>query len=201
MNDYLRAVTLGAFTWRNEDRICLFFASIKKAGVSWLLLHFLLLAICLNFPITLSVARLEPYELFSRLYGENLDAFVASFTEAGAAGGSASVIEKDDFNLLMIESGYGANTLMPLLTFAFGIVLVLQVIFYLFFAFFLGLSRMNMTPLSFRDRMGLVIFSSTLPAFATTLLGLFIPGVHLIIFYFAVMFLAFQRSKLCPEAL
>jgi hypothetical protein len=198
MNDYLRAVTLGAFTWRNEERIAQFFSYVRKAGVSWLLLHFLLLAICLNFPITFSITRLEPYELFSRLYGENFDAFVASFTEAGAAG--TSMIEKDDFNLLMIESGYGANTLMPLLTFAFGIVLVLQVIFYFFIALFIGLSRMNMAPLSFHDRMGLVIFSSTLPAFATALLGLFIPGVHIIIFYFIVMFLVFQRSKLYPEA-
>jgi hypothetical protein len=197
MNDYFRAVTLGAFTWRNEDRICLFFDCIKKAGVSWLLLHFLLLAVCLNFPITLTIARLEPYELFSRLYGENFDAFVASFTEAGASGGSASIIERDDFNLFMIESGYGANTLMPLLAMAFGIVLVLQVVFYLFIASFLGLSRMNMAPISFRDRMGLVIFSSTLPVFATALFGLFIPGVHIIVVYFVVMFLAFQRSKLC----
>jgi hypothetical protein len=196
MNEYLRAVTLGAFTWRNEERIALFLAYVRNAGVPWLLLHFLLLAICLNFAITYSVARLEPYELFSRLYGENFDAFAASFIEAGAAGGSASIIEEDDFNLLMIESGYGANTLMPLLAFAFGIVLVLQIAFYLSITFFLGLSRMNMAPISFRDRLGLVIFSSTLPAFVAALLGLFMPGVHLIVFYFVVMFLAFQRSKL-----
>jgi maltodextrin utilization protein YvdJ len=201
MSDYFKAVTLGAFTWRNEDRIALFFACIKKTGGYWLALHFFLLVMCLYFPVTYSIARLEPYELYSRLYGENLGAFLdlISISDAGLTTSSDSAFNVNDFNLFMIAAGYGANTLLPLLAMAFVVVLVLQLVVYLFIAFFLGLSRMNMVHLAFRDRLGLVAYSSTLPAFATALLGLFLPGIHIIIFYFIIMFLAFQRNKLCPE--
>jgi hypothetical protein len=198
MNDYFRAVTLGAFTWRNEDRVCLFLSCVRKAGGRWVLLHFMLLAVCLDFPVTLSISRLEPYQLFSRLYGENFRTFlIPELMASGSdAADTASLIDENDFNLFMIEAGYGANTLLPLLALAFIVVLVLHTVFYLLIAFFLGLSRMNMAPLSFGDRMGLAAYSSTLPALVCSLFGLFIPGVHIIVFYFIVMFLAFQRSKL-----
>jgi hypothetical protein len=54
---------------------------------------------------------------------------------------------------------------------------------------------MNAAPLSFHDRLGLAIFSSTLPVLAATLFGLFLPTVHIIVFYFIVMFYTFQRSN------
>ena len=182
MNNYFKTVTLGAFTWKDEERISLLFEHIRNTGTGWLLLHFLLLSFCLYFPVIFAMARLEPFELYSRLYGENYSSALPA-----------------DFNMLMLESGYGRNTLLPLLGMALGLVLIIQTAFYLCAVFFLGLSRMNLAPLSFRSRLGLALFSSTLPVLASALFGLFLPTVHVIVFYFMVMFFVFQRSKLCPN--
>ena len=179
MQEYLKAITLGAFTWKNEDRIILFFDQIKNTGKPWLLLHFLLLSLCLNFPVMFAIARLPPYELYSRLYGE-------SFVETSPL----------DFNMLMYEGGFSMNAMLPLLGMAFGLVLILQIIFYLFAVFFLGLSRLNLSPLSFCSRLGLALYSSTLPVLAASLFGLYLPTVHILIYYFLVMFFIFQRSRL-----
>jgi maltodextrin utilization protein YvdJ len=98
----------------------------------------------------------------------------------------------------MFRTGYGRNVLLPVLGMLSGLVLVIQTVFFLCAAFFLGLSRMNSSPLSFHDRFGLAVFSSTLPALASSLFGLFLPTVHVIVFYFIVIFIIFQRSALCP---
>jgi hypothetical protein len=199
MENYLRAVTLGAFTWRDKERIALLFDHIRKQGGLWLLFHFLLITVCLNFPVTLSVARLAPFELYSRLYGEN---FMSALPESGRffpEGNAAVQTDIDNFNLFLYETGYGRNVLLPVLGMLFGLVLVIQTVFFLCAAFFLGLSRMNSSPLSFRDRFGLAVFSSTLPVLASSLFGLFLPTVHIIIFYFIIIFFIFQRSALCPN--
>ena len=200
MENYLRAVTLGAFTWRDKKRIALLFDHIRKQGGLWLLLHFLLITVCLNFPVTLSVARLAPFELYSRLYGEN---FMSALPESERASFSqVNAIDQadiDNFNLFLFQIGYGRNVLLPVLGMLFGLVLVIQTVFFLCAAFFLGLSRMNSSPLSFRDRFGLAVFSSTLPVLASSLFGLFLPTVHIIIFYFIIIFFIFQRSALCPN--
>jgi hypothetical protein len=189
MENYFRAVTLGAFTWKNEERITLYFDHIQRMGSAWLLLHFLLLTFCLNFPITFVMARLSPSDLYSRLYGENV---IEAMTGKAAADQAAI----DEFNSLMLENGYGRNTLLPLLGMCFGLTLIIQTVFYLCTVFFLGLSRMNTASLSFHDRLGLAFFSSTLPVLAAALFGLVLPTVHIILFYFIVMFYTFQRSNL-----
>jgi len=171
MNNYFRAVTLGAFTWKNEERINLLLENIRKIGSVWLAVHFLLLTFCLNFPVVFQIARISPQELNSRLYG---------YTESA-------------------EQLAAGNMLMPVLWISFSIMLIIQAAFYLCTVFFLGLSRMNVAPLSFRDRMGLSLFSSTLPVLAAAIFGMFLPAVHIIIYYFVVMFFVFQRSKLCPD--
>ena len=200
MGDYLRAVTLGAFTWRNEERIALLLDHIRKQGSLWLLLHFLLVTFCLNFPVTFHMARLAPFELYSRLYGENFMSALPEgarvfFTEDAAIDQQAI----DGFNLFMFENGYGRNVLMPILGIAFALTLIIQIVFYLCAVFFLGLSRMHSSPLPLRDRMGIALYSSTLPVLAAALFGLYLPTVHIIIFYFIIIFLVFQRSKLCPN--
>ena len=200
MEEYLKTVTLGAFTWRDKERIALLFEFIHKQGALWLLLHFLLVTVCLNFPVTLSVARLAPFELYSRLYGEN---FMSTLPESGrilfSEGNAVDQAGIDNFNLFMFETGYGRNVLLPVLGMLYGLVLVIQAVFFLCAAFFLGLSRMNSSPLSFHDRFGLAVFSSTLPALASSLFGLFLPTVHIIVFYFVIIFFVFQRSALCTE--
>ena len=200
MENYLKTVTLGAFTWRDKERIALLFDHIRKQGAFWLLLQFLLVTIALNFPVTLSVARLAPFELYSRLYGEN---FMSALPEQESAffsqGNVTNQADIDNFNLFLSEAGYGRNVLLPVLGMLFGLVLVIQAVFFLCAAFFLGLSRMNSSPLSFRDRFGLAVFSSTLPALVSSLFGLFLPTVHIIVFYFIIIFFIFQRSALCPN--
>ncbi|MDR2543600.1 MAG: DUF1189 domain-containing protein [Treponema sp.] len=200
MNNYLKAVTLGAFTWKNEERVSLFLKNMREAGKRWIILHFFLLTICLNFPVVLTISQLEPVQFYSRLYGENfihaLPENVRDFFTEETLMDSEVVRE---FNMLMYQDGYGANVLMPILGMLFGIMIIIQLMFYLSTAWFLWLSRMNVKPLSFKDRMGLALYSSTLPLIAATIFGFFLPTVHIIVFYFAVIFIVFHRSSLCPD--
>jgi len=189
MADYLRAVTLGAFTWKDKERIALFFEQVKKTGTAFLILHFLLLTFCLNFPITLIIARLSPFELYGRLYGENT---VGEITANHGADQAAI----DNYNLKMTENGYGRDVLLPLIGICFGLTLIIQAVFFLCAVFFLGLSRINTVPLSFHDRWGLAVLSSTLPVIAAVFFGLVLPTVHIIVFYLIVILFIFQRSNL-----
>jgi hypothetical protein len=200
MVDYFKTVTLGAFTWRNGERAAMLFAHIRRLGGGWIALHFALVTLCLHFPATLAMARLTPLELYSRLYGGN---FINALPEsARAALGETPAMDQtavENFNALMLENGYGGNVLLPLLGMALGLTAIIQAVFYLCAVFFLGLSRMNAEPLSFRERLGLAVFSSTLPALAMAVFGLFLPTVHIIVFYFIVIFIIFQRSNICPN--
>ena len=200
MENYLKTVTLGAFTWKNRERMAMFFDHIRDQGFFWLSLHFLLVTVCLNFPVMLIIARLTPFEFYNRLYGEN---FISALPQvAGAFFSKGEVIDQsviDGFNTFMFENGYGRDVLLPLLGMIFGIILIIQAVFYLCAAFFIGLSRMNASPLSLRVRLGLALFSSTLPVLAASLFGLFLPTVHIIVFYFIIIFFIFQRSALCPN--
>ena len=200
LGNYLKTVTLGAFTWKNQERLGLFFAHIKKTGAGWLVLHFLLLTLCVNFPVMYSMARLPPHELFTRLNGgETSQSLPESVREALAENALDGQESVEDFNLMMIENGYGARILMPLMGMAFGLVLIIQAVFYGCVVVFLGISRLHAAPLSVRGSLGLALYSSTLPAPAAALFGLFLPAVHIIVFYFLVMFFVFQRSRLCPN--
>ncbi|MCL2094000.1 MAG: hypothetical protein FWH12_07370 [Treponema sp.] len=182
MQHYLKTVTLGAFTWKDEERLKLFVEHLRELKGPWLFLHFILLSICLNFPVIFAIAQLPPHELYGRLYGE-------TYNFAGAS-------STTEFNMIMYESGYGANVLLPLLGLALLLVLIIQGVFYLSAVFFLGLHRLHQRHLSFRNRLGLALFSSTLPVLAAAFFGIFLPTVHIIIFYFMVMFFIFQRSRI-----
>jgi hypothetical protein len=201
VNNYLKTVTLGAFTWKNEDRIALLLEHVRKTGRPWLVLHFLLLSFCLAFPVTFAMARLTPFELCSRLYGGRfIDALPESAPEFSAADFTETNEENkarvvNDFNMIMLESGYGRDVLLPFLCLTFGLLIVIQAAFYLLSVFFLGISRLNLPYLSFGDRMGLAIFSSTLPAPAACIFGLYLPAVHILVFYFMVIFFIFQRNS------
>jgi len=211
MDNYFKTVTLGAFTWKNEERIALLLEHIRKVGAGWLLLHFLLLTLCLNFPVMFQIARLDPFEFYSRLYSGNSEQRTENNeqrtmnkeqrTENNLVpdGQLLSLDSIDEFNQQMADNNFGRAVLLPMLAFSFGLTLIIQIVFYLCAVFFLGLSRMNAAPLLFRDRMGLCLFSSTLPVLAAALFGLFLPTVHIIIYYFIIIFFIFQRSKLCPN--
>jgi hypothetical protein len=180
MRHYFQTVTLGSFTWKNEDRLRLLYSHIRAEGVGVLFFHFLLITICLNFPVTFNIARADPSEFYSRLYGETFD---------------LETDETADFNMAMIESGYGRNVLLPMLVMSFLVVLVILAVFYLCAVFFLGVARINAFAMDFRSRLSLALFSSTLPALFSSILGFLLPTVHIIVFCLAVILITFQRSN------
>ena len=166
---------------------------IRKTGTFWLVLHFLLLTICLNFPVMFQVTRIDPQELYNRLYSDSSNfMFSEQKNESIELSGPQSLVPSP-------QSNYGREVLLPILAFLLGVMLIIQFAFYLCAVFLLGVSRMNFAPLSFKERFGLSVFSSTLPVIAAAFLGLFLPTVHIIIYYFIIIFFVFQRSKLCPN--
>jgi hypothetical protein len=185
--NYFEAVTLGAFGTAiggpgGAER---FIFLLKGMKVSRFIFHFFIITLAVNFPVMFAVARLPPYELFSRFSGGTI---------AGLISGSA-----EDFNFLMYQNAYGRTILLPVIGGAFVLVLVLQIGFYVLAALGLGLQRMTLSPLSFRNRLGLLLFSSTPAALLTALFGLWLPTVHIVVFYLAVIILGFRRSALCPN--
>ena len=185
--DYFEAVTLGTFgkfsPGAAAESAGRFAALVRGMKMSRLLLHFFLLSVTLNFPVMFAVSRLKPYALYSRLYGD-------SFVIPGSV---------EDFNLLMYQNAYGRRIVLPILAMAFALVLILQLVFYLLAALGLGLQRLTLSYLSFRDRVGLLLFSSTGAAFLAAIFGLWLPAVHIVVFYLAVIAIGFRRSKLCPN--
>jgi hypothetical protein len=194
---YFEAVTLGAFSFRDKAKTTRLLSLLGGMGSSLVLLHLLVVSLALNFPVMFAISRLSPYELYSRLYGEDLPGLLPEelrlLWDREDAEGRENLIRR--FNLLMFQNGWGRRVMLPLLGLALFLVLILQAVFYLAAVFFLGLNRMNSAPLSFRSRLGLFAFSSTLPALVSALFGLWLPTVHLLVFYFAVIFIGFQRSK------
>jgi hypothetical protein len=206
MRDYFEAVTLGAFSFRDETKTTRFLSLIRGMKYSFILLHLLVVSLALNFPVMLAISRLEPYELYSRLYGENFPGLLPADLAGSAAVENAGENQADqadnieDFNLLMFRNAWGRRVMLPLLILVFFLVLILQAAFYLMAAFFLGLNRMNSSVISFRERLGFFAFSSTLPALLSALFGLWLPTVHIIVFYFAVIIITFQRSAYAEVA-
>ena len=185
MRHYFKTVTLGSFTWKDENRLRLLFSHISEEGVGVLFFHFLLITICLNFPVTFNIARADPSEFYSRLYGETFE---------------LETDETEDFNLAMIESGYGRNMLLPMLWMSYFVIFITLTVFYLCAAFFLGIARMNAFAMDFRSRLSLALFSSTLPALFSSVLGFFLPAVHIIVFCLTVIIITFQRSNILRNA-
>jgi hypothetical protein len=183
--DYFEAVTLGCFgnllpaAREKPER----FMELIRGMKFRLLLHFLLLSVTLNFPVMFAVSRLNPYALYSRLYGD-------SFVIPGSV---------EDFNLLMYQNAYGRRIVLPILVMGFALVLIIQLVFYVLAALCLGLQRLSLSYLSFKERLGLLLFSSTGAAGLAALFGLWLPTVHIIVFYLAVIAIGFRRSKLCQN--
>jgi hypothetical protein len=194
---YFEAAALG------NGRLRRFAELAGSVKVSFLVLHFLVIALALNFPVMFALSRLAPYDFFSRFYGPGFAEMLPpeifpSGAEPGAvpgAGTGAVEAMAENFNGTMYAEGYGRRVMLPLLAFTFALILVLQTVFYALSALFLGAARMTTSPLSFRQRLGILVFSSTPPALAAALLGLWLPAVHLVVFYLAEGILAFAVSR------
>ncbi|MDR3144803.1 MAG: hypothetical protein LBU21_00845, partial [Treponema sp.] len=155
---------------------------VRELKGRYLLLHCFLVTAMLNLPVLYAIARLSPSELYSRIAGPGAEALPT------------------DFDLLMYRSGYGLRILLPLLLLAFGVVAILQLVFYLTAAFFLGLRRMTSSRFSFKDRLGLFIMASTLPVIGAAIFGIWLPTVHIIVFYLALIPLTFWVSRAYDRA-
>ncbi|MDR1596244.1 MAG: hypothetical protein LBR99_00935 [Treponema sp.] len=212
MKKYFEAVSVGAFFFGSEEKTARLIALIRGLPYRWVVLHFFLITICLNFPVMLAIVRIEPYQVFSRLYGENFltvnsDGNLSLNSGAERMNGFSGIdsavfpaeFPAEDFNTLMLQNGYGRRIMLPLLAMAFGLVLILQAAFYGSASFCIGLQRMVSVNLSVRDRLGLLLFSSTPPVFLAALFGVWLPTVHILLFYLAVIIIGFQRSKSCPN--
>jgi hypothetical protein len=189
---YFEAVALG------NGRPGRFIPLVRNLKGGFIVLHFFLIALALNFPVMFAIARLEPWDFYSRLYGSRFAETLPAEMGAGVEPFAETLVEPDiaaDFNGAMYSGGYGRRVMLPMLAFVFMLVLILQAVFYGCAAFFLGLARMTSSPLAYRDRLGILVFSSTLPAAAAALLGLWLPTVHLVVFYLAEIILAFTLAR------
>jgi hypothetical protein len=211
MKDYALAAALG------NGKLGRFVPLTRKVKGGFIAFHFIVVSLALNFPVMFAIGRLPPWEFYSRLYGVGFAAALeqSGFSLSGAAplaagaSGEAAVsgaasggdvpAGEEAFNGALYSGGYGRRVMLPMLAFAFMLVLIIQLVFYLLAAVFLGLSRMNSTALSFRDRFGILVLSSTLPAAGSAILGLWLPTVHLVVFYFAEIILAFAVSRTWDE--
>jgi hypothetical protein len=198
MKNYLKTVTLGALGFRGAEKAGRLTGMISALPGAWLWLHFFIVSAALNFPVMVIIAGLSPYDFFTRLYGAD---FVSMLPDAAgnlvpesAAGMIAGSEAAGSFNLFMFQNNYGTVIRLPALGAAFGVILVLQGVFYLLAAFCMGLQRMTRQYLKYRDRLGLLLFSSTLPVFLAAIFGFWLPTVHIIVFYFAVILTGFYRS-------
>lgn len=195
LKDYLEAVALCAFDKRGGGRLHSLVLLVKGMKWRYVLLHFFLVTLMLNLPVMSAIAQLSPHELYSRLLA---DRFNELLIEAMPGGGSEISADNEalmaEFDLLMYEQGYGKTVVLPLLFFIFMVVAVLQIVFYLLAAFFLWLYRLNASRFSFRERFGIAVLASTFPVLGAALLGFWLPALHIIVFYFAVIFLIFAIS-------
>ncbi|MDR0452860.1 MAG: hypothetical protein LBH15_07440 [Treponema sp.] len=208
MKDYVVAAALGNGSFRR------FIPLSRRVKGGFVAFHFLVIGLALNFPVMFAIGRLSPWEFYSRLYGTGfaaaLDASGFGLSPDSGSGavfpgdaafpaGAAGETDVRNFNGVMYGNGYGRRVMLPALFFTFMLILIIQIVFYLLASVFLGLSRMGSSALSFRDRFGILVLSSTFPAVATALLGLWLPTVHLVVFYFAEIILAFAISRACDE--
>jgi hypothetical protein len=194
MKNYFEAVTLGAFSLRDAAKTARFLRLVQALPFWARLFQFVVIAVALNFPVMLVIARLPPYELFTRLYGGTLPPLPPEAMAVFDNAEEVNIEVINDFNFYMLENGYGRRILLPLLGMAAALVVILQLAFYLFAAVCMGLQRMVSIALPFWDRIAFLLFLSTLPAGLSLLFGLFLPTVHLIVFYFAVILIGFYRN-------
>lgn len=193
MKDYFLAAALGN---GNAKRFVDLARGLKKR---YLVLHFLFITLALNFPVMFAIARLAPWDFYSRLYGEQFAEIVGVELGQTINPTLADSALIDEFNAALYRAGFG-SMLPSVLLLAFILVLVLQLVFYALAAVFMGLHRMNSTHFSFRERLSIFIMSSTLPVFGSALLGLFVPALHIVVFYFAEILIGFALSRAYDKA-
>jgi hypothetical protein len=195
MKKYLLAAALG------NGNLFNFVELVKEMKGFYLVFHFLIVSFALYFPVMYRVSRVSPWDFYSRLAGDNFTGLIEK--SLGAESGENSAAPQygagediiNSFNSSMLRLGYGRDILLPALALLYVILLITQAVFYLLAALFLKLHRMLSSPLRFKERIGIFIMSSTVTVICAALFGLFLPVVHIIVFYLAETALGFYISK------
>ena len=99
------------------------------------------------------------------------------------------------FSMIAVYNLYITQFLLPMLLIAFGVLIVLQLFFYLVFAAFFGLYRLSSTKFVFRENFKIVIMSSLFPALICTAVGFIMPAVHIMFFQMINILMLFYFSK------
>jgi hypothetical protein len=170
-----------------------FIELVKTLRKPYLLIHGFLITLALHFPIMLAIVRLSPWELYSRLYGEQFAGMVSA--ELGTPVDLTAPDLIDSFNTALYGSGYGASVLLPILFVSFALVVVLQLVYYLLASVCLGLHLFNSEQIRFRERVGVFVMSSTLPVLGAAIIGLWLPTLHIVVFYLAESAVGFALYK------
>jgi len=99
------------------------------------------------------------------------------------------------FSMIAVYNMYIPHLLLPMLMIAFLILLVLQLLFYLMSATFLGIFRLASSRFVFGERIKIAIMSSLFPALISAAVGFFLPAVHIILFQMINLVILFSFSK------
>lgn len=193
MKDYFLAAALGN---GSAKRFVDLARGLKKR---YLVPHFLFITLTLDVPILFAITKLAPWDFYSRLYGERFAELAGAELGQPIYPAFADSGLIDEFNQALYRAGFGNMLPLVLLT-AFILVLVLNLVFYALAAVFMGLHRMNSTRFSFRERLSIFIISSTLPVIGSSVLGLFVPALHIVVFYFAEILTGFALSNAYDKA-
>lgn len=110
---------------------------------------------------------------------------------------------KEIFNIITISNNYFSEFLLPVSLILFLIVIALQLIYIPTIVFLMGYSRLKYKNFTFIERLKVIIFSLTIPAIASCIIGCFLPIIHLFLFQaisvFVVILLYKKYDNNIPE--
>ncbi|MCL2004261.1 MAG: hypothetical protein FWG72_09715 [Oscillospiraceae bacterium] len=99
------------------------------------------------------------------------------------------------FGMIAVYNMYIPQILLPLLSIALLILLVLQLFFCLMSAAFLKTFRLVSKQFQFGENVKIAIMSSSLPALISAAVGFILPAVHIVLFQMATLLVLFSLPK------
>lgn len=102
---------------------------------------------------------------------------------------------KEIFDYLSISNNYFGKFLFSISNLLLAVVFVLQLLFYCVVALLLALVGLKSNYIKYLDRIKILLVLSITPSIICTLIGFFLPAIHLFLFQILVMLLAFKSYK------
>ena len=99
------------------------------------------------------------------------------------------------FDVIAVYNGYITEMLLPVMVSVIAVMLILQMLFTIMSASFMRLCKSDFSQFAFVDRMKLAIMGSLAPAMVSSVIGLFLPGVHIILFQLLALAMIFYVQK------